>query len=273
MSDLKNVCLVDGCQADRYRKGYCNKHNIQIRRHGRITDIVFEQIEGEKWEPIKGFEGKYEVSSFGRVKSIQFGGQKILKPHLSRGGYRVRLGAVAPSSVAHLVADAFVSGQPASRRLLYWDGDKTNCAANNIHWYSRYSYQQGSKTLKEQERIGRDARLVTQYMAGDNEAFERLVEPYLGKVFWHIKKKLFYYEKGIGIKITVEAQDILQETCIKAMAGIKAGLLIDATKVLAWLKTIARNTLIDESKKQPYSQSTIQTTRDGEEFEISGTAF
>lgn len=30
------ICKVKGCDNKAYRRGYCNKHNLQIKRHGRI---------------------------------------------------------------------------------------------------------------------------------------------------------------------------------------------------------------------------------------------
>ena len=39
----------------------------------------------EEWRPILGYEGLYEVSSLGRVKSCRY--NKILKSNIDRGGY------------------------------------------------------------------------------------------------------------------------------------------------------------------------------------------
>ena len=33
----------------------------------------------EIWKPIKGYEGLYEVSNFGRIKSLKFGKERIIK--------------------------------------------------------------------------------------------------------------------------------------------------------------------------------------------------
>ena len=42
---------------------------------------------GEIWKDIKGYEGLYQVSNFGRVKSLKFGKEKILKPLKFTKGY------------------------------------------------------------------------------------------------------------------------------------------------------------------------------------------
>ena len=41
----------------------------------------------EIWCPINGYEGLYEVSDKGRVRSIKFGKERILKPLRNTCGY------------------------------------------------------------------------------------------------------------------------------------------------------------------------------------------
>lgn len=45
----------------------------------------------EIWKPVVGYEGIYEVSNLGRVKSIRFKKPAILKPQSRTGYYSVRL--------------------------------------------------------------------------------------------------------------------------------------------------------------------------------------
>ena len=41
----------------------------------------------EEWRPVVGYEGLYEVSDFGRVKSLHKANEKIMKQYYGRGGY------------------------------------------------------------------------------------------------------------------------------------------------------------------------------------------
>ena len=41
----------------------------------------------EKWKDIEGYEGLYQVSNLGRVKSLKFGKEKILKILINSHGY------------------------------------------------------------------------------------------------------------------------------------------------------------------------------------------
>lgn len=36
----------------------------------------------EQWKDISGYEGLYQISNFGRVKSFHFKNSRILKPHM-----------------------------------------------------------------------------------------------------------------------------------------------------------------------------------------------
>lgn len=66
---------------------------------------------GEVWRPVKGYEGLYEVSNFGRVKSLKYrktGKESILKQDMCVAGYfMVGLGKKSRKLVHRLVARAF----------------------------------------------------------------------------------------------------------------------------------------------------------------------
>lgn len=41
----------------------------------------------EIWKDISGYEGRYQISDHGRVKSIRFGHEKLLKTYKTIDGY------------------------------------------------------------------------------------------------------------------------------------------------------------------------------------------
>ena len=41
----------------------------------------------ETWKPVSGYEGLYEVSDTGRVRSLKFGKARVLKPRNNGWGY------------------------------------------------------------------------------------------------------------------------------------------------------------------------------------------
>ena len=70
----------------------------------------------EVWLPVKGYEGHYEVSNLGRVKSIKKGSYKILKKCIDNSGYYIIslcINSVRKTRTVHqLVAIAFLNHIP-----------------------------------------------------------------------------------------------------------------------------------------------------------------
>ena len=95
----------------------------------------------EQWKSIAGYEGIYEVSDLGRVKSLKHGKERILKPGKDRGGYlQVVLykdGKKKMLLVHRLVADAFIPNQNNLDTVNHKDEVKTNNVASNLEWMSQ----------------------------------------------------------------------------------------------------------------------------------------
>lgn len=93
----------------------------------------------EIWKDIKGYEGKYQVSSEGRIWSI--GSQKILKPVLQPNGYyRITLiaknGKKVNESIHRLVALMFIPNEDNLPQVDHINEDKSDNRACNLRWVS-----------------------------------------------------------------------------------------------------------------------------------------
>lgn len=96
------------------------------------------EIQSEEWRPICGYEGLYEVSSLGKVKSLKFGKEKILKFGKNKKGYfRVGLSKDKKRefcSVHRLVANAFIPNPNNLPTVNHIDENKENNVVDNLEW-------------------------------------------------------------------------------------------------------------------------------------------
>ena len=101
----------------------------------------------EKWKDVVGYEGIYQVSLQGRVKSINHKNHRgnmiygrMLKLKRESNGYlRVNLvkdGRSKQHSVHRLVAKAFIPNPQNLETVNHKDEDKTNNAVSNLEWLS-----------------------------------------------------------------------------------------------------------------------------------------
>lgn len=102
----------------------------------------------EIWKAVVGYEGLYEVSNLGRVKSLHYYGgdrQAIIKQSKRTDGYMhigLSKNGICRSLVVHrLVAQAFIPNPDGLEMVNHKDEDRTNNNVSNLEWCTR-SYNQ-----------------------------------------------------------------------------------------------------------------------------------
>ena len=94
----------------------------------------------EIWKDIEGYNGDYQVSNLGRVKSFKYGKEKILKPQKLNTGYLsinlCKNGKMKTSRINRLVAEAFLPNPENLSEVDHINSDKTNNCVENLQWIS-----------------------------------------------------------------------------------------------------------------------------------------
>jgi len=98
-----------------------------------------------------------------------------------------------------------------------------------------------------------DDQLISLYVDGKNEAFDALLERHKDRLFMYI-----YH----AVKNEELADDIFQDTFVKAIMTIKQGRYVDKGHFQAWITRIAHNLIIDYFRQ--VKNENLQSTDDAD---------
>lgn len=109
----------------------------------------------EQWRDIPGYEGLYQASTLGRIRSLDVEKEfnpisrkpykkilkgKVLRQFPHREGYMVvglyKDGKKKPKQVHRLVATTFLANPMMNEYVKFKDDDVTNCKLDNLIWVS-----------------------------------------------------------------------------------------------------------------------------------------
>ena len=103
-----------------------------------------------------------------------------------------------------------------------------------------------------------DKDLVVNYLKGDNNSFEQLLNRHKNKVF------SFFFSK---VKNRDLAEDIFQDTFVKVINSLQKGKYNEEGKFLPWMMRISHNLVIDYFRKSNKVKN-IRSTDDFNIFDI-----
>lgn len=98
-------------------------------------------MENEIWKDIPGYEGLYQASNLGRIRSLKYDKVRIMKPQRSgKGYYKVILclnSVFSHARIHRLVWSAFNGPIPEGLEINHKDEDKANNALLNLELVTR----------------------------------------------------------------------------------------------------------------------------------------
>ena len=139
----------------------------------------------EEWRPIPGYEGRYEVSDFGRVRSF-YRRPRILAGSKQDGYILVALcrdGTRRTCGVHRIVLFAFVGPPPPKHECAHWDGDPSNNRLGNLRWATKKDNIVDSRRLMERPLGSKmpAAKLTEQdipKIRGDGQQMRQIADEY-----------------------------------------------------------------------------------------------
>lgn len=164
----------DGMEIDHIDGDTTNSRADNLRCHW------FENLPGEEWKPIKGFEGLYEVSNMGRVLSLErisihgnkVGGlsnipvhKRIIYHNMTNRGYLIislnKDGKQHYYSLHRIVALHFCDGYKKGLVVNHKDENPLNNRADNLEWCTQYYNQHYGTGIERASR--RQWKPIAQY--------------------------------------------------------------------------------------------------------------
>ena len=104
-------------------------------------DYTYNELQHEIWKDIFGYDGMYQVSNLGRVRSLKFGKVRVLRPGTNSAGYLIVIlckdGNRKYFLVHRLVAQAFIPNDDESKtQINHRNEDKAENKVSNLEWCS-----------------------------------------------------------------------------------------------------------------------------------------
>lgn len=126
-----------------------------------------ENFDNEQWRDIAGYEGMYQVSDLGRVRSLKYGKVRVMSEKKDKNGYLSVMLSKNNNQKRHrvhrIVASAFIQNDDESKTVINHINEvKTDNRATNLEWCDR-SYNQNYNDINWRRKNGIRRKIAKLY--------------------------------------------------------------------------------------------------------------
>ena len=118
-------------------------------------EFTKEELATEEWRDVENYEGKYQISNLGRLRSfVRSIEPRVIAPHYDKDGYIMyylfRDGKSHIKKAHRLVAIAFIPNNDNLPQINHKDENKTNNRVSNLEWCSNlYNNRYSTKRQRQ----------------------------------------------------------------------------------------------------------------------------
>lgn len=173
----------------------------------KFYPFTLVDLEGEKWRDFPCYNGDYQISTFGRVKSFKRKMPRILKPSFNEGGYLwvalCKNGVTKNFCIHTLVAITFIPNPNNLPEVNHIDTHKFNCHVSNLEWTNHGDNMQHATNMGL-IKMGEDnpqAKLTNEQVRYIRENPDGLTGVELAKKLGVSNSAIGYIQRGITYKV------------------------------------------------------------------------
>jgi hypothetical protein len=172
----------------------------------------------ELWKDIKGYEGDYQVSNLGNVRSLRYGnngpnqkgsGIKNLKQIINSAGYYVvnlyKDGKMKQHFVHRLVAEAFIPNPNMLNEIDHINTNRLDNSISNLRWVTHK--ENINNPISSAYRLGKCIKTLRKLKGGLHHSSKRVAQ---------------YTKDGVFVKVWDSMADVSRELGIDSGSLTKA---------------------------------------------------